>query len=228
MMRIDCHCHTIVSFDGLTKPPRFIQDAIRAKLDAVIVCDHNSLAGVEQIRRLNPPFRVIPGMEVNTADGELLALFVEQEVPSGRPVLETIDLIHQQDALAAIPHPFAVTALHRLKTPVLEQAAALVDAIEGINARNENPGADEKARELAARYGKPLTAGSDAHLPGHLGGAYLEMEDFTDAADFLAKLPAARPVLRKRSNVWINIFGLFPAIASLISKRLLPAKTGSD
>lgn len=208
MTRIDCHNHTCSSWDTRTSHRRYVADAVAAGLDAVIVTDHHTLDGVARLRALNPPFRVIPGVEVLTADGEILAFFIEELPPLKRPVEETIDFVHAHGGLVSIPHPFVVTAHLRLQRAKLPVALEMADAVEGLNARNESPRADDLARELAARFGKPITAGSDAHLPGCVGRAFLEMEDFHSPAEFLAGLRRARPVLRRRSTLLFNIIGL--------------------
>jgi len=208
MMRIDCHCHTMSSWDALTDHAGLLRDAAAAGLDAIIVTDHGTLDGVRRLMDLGGPVRVIPGVEVPTADGEFLACFVDREPPRGKSVLFTIDYVHDHGGVAVIPHPFALAATERVRARHLPAACERADAIEGYNARTHRPGPDERARELAARLGKPLTAGSDAHLPGCVGRAYLEMPDFTDAADFLAKLPTARPVLVRRATLWENLSGV--------------------
>ncbi len=204
MMRVDCHVHTAASWDCLTTYDQFIADGIAAGLQAAVVCDHNTLAGARVLARRNPPFRIVPGIEINTRDGELLGLFVRELVPPALSTEETIARLHAQGALAVIPHPFVDTALHRLRPAVVARVIGLVDAIEGANGRNSDVVADQAARELAMRHGKPITAGSDGHLAGGLGSAFLEIDDFTDAAGFLAALPAARQVVLHRSTAWRN------------------------
>lgn len=211
-IRIDCHCHTCASWDSLIDYPQFIADVQNTTLDGVVICDHNTLDGAKALQDLSPPFRVIPGMEINTMEGELLGFFLHEVVPAGLSLPESIQCIHEQGGLVVIPHPFAPHALHRVRTPRLLAIAHLVDALEGINARNEAQNPDDQAVELAARLGKPVTAGSDVHMPGRVGSAYLEIEPFSDAADFLAKLPAARTVLVRRASTWKNLLGFSVAM----------------
>jgi predicted metal-dependent phosphoesterase TrpH len=221
MVKIDCHCHTNASWDALTDARRFVRDATAAGLDAVVLTDHQTLDGVRRVRDLNPPFRVIPGVEITTRAGEVLACFVD-EVPPARQSLEaTIEWIHARGGLAVLPHLFAPTALDRIKAPALAHAVGLADAVEGLNARNDKAVFDDRAREIAARFGKPITACSDAHMPGRLGDAYLEIEPFDGAADFLAKLPRARPVLRRRASLWFNVYGF---VVAVVVNRLRPAR----
>ncbi len=206
MIRVDCHNHTNASWDALTSIDDYIRDAVAANLDAVIVTDHNTLDGVKLLQDRNPPFRVIPGIEINTKDGELLGYFVEEAPPTGKSVEWTISFLHEQGALVVLPHIFAKTAPVRLQPPALWRALELADAVEGFNARVETAAADALARETAARFGKPLTAGSDAHVPGDLGRANLEIAEFSDAAGYLANLATARPVLIKRSTRIENLY----------------------
>ncbi len=222
-IRIDCHCHTGASFDCRLTPEQFVFDAVTAGLDAAIICDHNTFAGVEAVQALSPPFRVIRGREISTRDGELLGLFLTSPVPAGKSARETIESIHAQGGLAVVPHPFAWTALHRLRREKLIDATPYVDAVEGANARNEIARADYRAQRLAVRFAKPITAGSDAHERRRVGSGYLEMEPFADAADFLAKLPGARPVIVRRMNFFNNMFGFLVSYGEyLYTQRKLP------
>jgi len=224
MMRVECHVHTEASWDGLLDYRRFIAEAVAAGLDAVIVCDHNTLSGAEMLRGMNPPFRVISGIELSTTDGELLAFFIRENIPARLRAEEVIARVRAQGALVVLPHPFVRTAANRLRPRTLERVIDLVDAVEGFNGRNGRASMDELGREWAARHGKPLTAGSDAHLPGGIGTAYLEIDDFTDAAGFLANLPAARPVVTRRSSDLASVLGFAQVLARLAINRLHVAR----
>jgi hypothetical protein len=220
MSRVDCHVHTKASWDGLLDYRRCIAEAVAAGLDAVIVCDHNTLSGAEALRDMNPPFRVISGIELSTTDGELLAFFIRENIPARLPAEEAIARVHAQGALVVLPHPFVRTAANRIRPRNLERLVDLADAVEGFNGRNGRASTDEIGREWATRHGKPLTAGSDAHLPGGIGTAYLEIDDFSDAASFLANLPAARPVVTRRSSDLANVLGFARVLARLAFNRL--------
>ena len=205
MIDIDCHNHTIASWDGAIDYRQYIDDAVAAGLNAVIVTDHDTFEGVERLRALNPPFAVISGVEVSTGQGEILAYFIEELPPRRRPLEETIDWVHARGGLVAIPHPFALTAISRVRPPASWRAYELADAVEGVNARNESAAGDARAQRIAQRYGKPIVAGTDAHNPGRLGRAFLRIEPFADAAEFRANLPRAQAVLRRRATLPENI-----------------------
>jgi predicted metal-dependent phosphoesterase TrpH len=205
MMTVDCHSHTIASWDGILDPRRYIDDAVAAGLDAVIVTDHHTFEGVEMLRALDPPLRIISGVEVNTVIGEILVYFVEEMPPLFRPLEETVDWVHNHGGLAVVPHPYALTAIARIRPPACWRAFELVDAIEGVNARNESAQGDARAQRIAQRYGKPITAGSDAHVENRLGRAHLRIEPFADAAEFLANLPRAQALIRRRGTFAENM-----------------------
>lgn len=212
MIRIDCHTHTRTSWDSLIHFRRFVADAVNAGLDAVAITDHNSQEGLRRLRELEPPFRLIPGVEVVTASGEIIGLFIEELPPPYRSVDDTVRFIKERGGVVVLPHIFTPLATERLQPPGLWRALELADAIETVNARNHHPLSDEMARRLAVHYGKPMTAGSDAHLPGCLGNGHLRMEPFTDAADFLAKLPRAETILRRRSSLLENFGSVLRAV----------------
>jgi predicted metal-dependent phosphoesterase TrpH len=212
MIRLDCHTHTRTSWDSLIHYRRFVADVVAAGLDAVAITDHNSQEGLRRMRDLDPPFRIVPGVEVVTESGEILALFVEELPPPYRSVDYTVRFIKERGGVVVLPHLFTPLATERLRPPGLWRALELADAVETVNARNQSPLADEMARRLAVHYGKAMTAGSDAHLPGCLGNGHLLMEPFTDAADFLDKLPRAETILRRRSSFLANFGSVMRAI----------------
>jgi predicted metal-dependent phosphoesterase TrpH len=53
MLRVEFHCHTILSKDSLTRP-RDLVDACRRKgIDRVVVTDHNTIAGAQAAQALD-------------------------------------------------------------------------------------------------------------------------------------------------------------------------------
>jgi len=113
-IKVDCHTHTSVSFDGHISPRRYIETMTRLGMGAACVCDHDSIEGALEIKALNPPFEVIVGEEILTAQGEVIGLFLSERIPPKKPVSWTMDAIHEQGGLVLVPHPFVKIVLQRI------------------------------------------------------------------------------------------------------------------
>lgn len=186
-MRVDLHVHSIFSPDSLSRPEAIVRWGLRRGLGALAVTDHNTIAGALAVRQL-APFRVIVGSEIATARGEVIGLFLQQEIAAGLSLQETIRQIHDQGGLAYVPHPLDRVRHSAMGLDALLDVIAEVDLIEAINARVTFALDNEQAGRLAARYHVASGAGSDAHHVAEIGRAGVEMPPFDDAADFLAAL----------------------------------------
>ena len=105
MFRVEFHCHTIFSKDSLTRPRDLVETCRRKGIDRVIVTDHNSIAGAQAAQVLDPEL-VIVGEEIMTTRGEILAAFVQDEIPAGLSPQETIHRLKEQGAFISVSHPF--------------------------------------------------------------------------------------------------------------------------
>lgn len=203
-IRVDCHCHTDISFDGQITPQQMVRTTSRNGVDVVCVTDHNNIAGALEVIALNPPFRVIVGEEILTADGEMIALFVKERIRPKRPLSWTIDAIHEQGGLAVIPHPFCKVVMTRVTLPALYENIHKIDALEMINARNERVSDETAALRFARLFDKPMTAGSDGHLPHTLGRGYVLMAPFSGPEEFLSSLKTGTVVCERRTPLWLS------------------------
>ena len=187
LVRADLHNHTFYSNDSITSPQRFVRECQRRGIDRPAVTDHNTIKGALAVKEI-APFPVVVGEEVRSKSGEILGLFLSEEVPAGRPAEETVARIKEQGGLVGVPHPF-----DQLRSPLLfDSLMALiqqVDFIEGFNARVTFRKDNRRAMDFAREHGIAVTAASDSHSPGEVGRAWLEMPDFDDAQSFLASLP---------------------------------------
>ncbi|PKO22466.1 MAG: phosphotransferase [Chloroflexi bacterium HGW-Chloroflexi-1] len=207
--RVDLHTHTRFSSDSLTEPAALIARARRVGLDRVAVTDHNTIEGARAARQLAPDL-IIVGQEIDTAaGGELIAYFLQERVPPGLSLDETIRRLRAQGAVISISHP-----LDRLRGSALGETHTLeiidqVDALEVFNARCLLATDNAHAAALAARHGKAITAGSDAHTLAELGHAYLSLPPFEDRPDaFLASLAQAQASGRL-SGIWPHCCSTF-------------------
>src|SRR6478672_7775743 len=173
--KADLHIHTTAS-DGTASVPELLEYVARmTDLRVIAITDHDSIAGAQEATRLARQFGidVIVGEEVSTADGHLLALFIDTFLPPLRPAAETIAAIHAQGGLAITPHPFdrSVPSLGR---GGLQHAGWDFDAIEGFNAGViwSQRGCNRAAQRAAATMGLPTIGNSDAHTLATTGLGY--------------------------------------------------------
>lgn len=161
-MRIDFHIHTHHSYDSLMKPSKIIRLAKKRGLDGIVVCDHNTIKGGLEARRVNRDknFVVIVASEIATNAGDVTGLFLEKEIVS-RDFDDVVAEIRAQNGKVLLNHPFKGHDLSKIDFSKL-------DFIEGYNARLSNED-NEKAVQLAKKHNLPIIAGSDAHLYGEIG-----------------------------------------------------------
>lgn len=191
--KVDLHSHTVYSKDCLTRPQDLIDRARARGLDKIAVTEHNTLSGALAAKQLAPDL-VIVGEEIKTTEGEIIAYFVQEEVPAGLKPPEAIARLRAQGAVISIPHPLDSLRNSAMGMESVMRVIKQVDALEVINARCVRPKDNDAAAELARQHGKLRTAGSDAHTLFEVGRAWMEMPPFEDdATSFLIALQQARP-----------------------------------
>ena len=207
--RIDLHMHTWASPDSKTDPKALIERVREIGLNRIAVTDHNTIDGALEAHCLAPDL-VIVGEEIETeTGGELIAYFVQEAVPPHLPVQETIRRLREQGAVISISHPLDSLRGSALGEKVTLEIIEQVDALEVFNARCLRAADNTRAAELAKRYGKAVTAGSDAHTLGELGRGYLTLPPFKGTPQaFLASLTRATPGGRL-SGVWPHFRSTF-------------------
>jgi len=196
-MKVDFHVHTCYSRDSFTSLEAVIEACRKRGLGKVAITDHNTIAGALALSRMAPDL-VIVGEEIKTDVGEIIAYFLEEEVPKGLPVQEAIARVREQGGLVGVSHPLdrwrreAMGLTHLLS--IIEQ----VDMLEAFNARTTFPSNNRRVLDLAREWGLPVTAGSDAHIPWEIGRAYVEMPAFNDndKEEFLRSLSQGQIVGR--------------------------------
>ena len=212
---IDLHCHTSASFDSLARPADVVKAAAARGLTHLVVTDHDRVDGALAARDVAPPgLTVIVGEEINTAEGDLVAAFIERPVAPGMSAAESVAAVREQGGLVGIPHPF-----DRLRGSVRSEArmlalAPLVDWIEVHNARLLG-GGNERAAEFAREHGIAGVAASDAHSVMEVGVAYTALDgDPSTPAGLLAALPSAEIVPGRATYV----VRLWTPVAKLVNR----------
>jgi len=177
MLRVELHCHTIYSKDSLTTPRKLVETCERRGIDRVVVTDHNTIAGALLAKQIDPG-RVIIGEEIMTTRGELLAFFVQEEIPPGLEPAQVLDRLKEQSAFISVSHPFDRWRKGHWQEQDLIAILPYLDAIETFNARCWLPSFNKEAANFAQTHNIPGTAGSDAHAAFELGKASMLLPEF--------------------------------------------------
>ncbi len=207
MLTTEFHCHTAYSRDSLTRVEALLKACRQKGIDRLAITDHNTIAGALHAKDMDFE-RVIVGEEIMTTEGELLALFVQDEVPAGLPSLEAISRLRKQGAFISVSHPFDVLRKGHWKLPALQEIAPLVDAIETFNSRCLWPASNWQAQSFARQHGLRGTAGSDAHHLSEVGNAVLRLPAFEGAESLCRALDEAKASLRL-SAPWVHFFSSY-------------------
>lgn len=170
---IDCHVHTAASYDSRATVENVIQAALRAQLDGFVVTDHDRIdAAHRAVARAETVGLIgIPGVEVSTADGHLLAIGVERQPAPGRSLATTVEAIRDDGGLAVIPHPFQWTR-HGVRPTGVEDC----DGIEVFNAHSLTGVRNRQAKWFADAHDYPQFGGSDAHRASVVGRGVTHVE----------------------------------------------------
>jgi hypothetical protein len=191
-VRVDCHLHTVASGDANLTLEQLAVRARHSGLDVACVTDHNETSAAIAAAALDLGVRIVVGEEIRTPDGDVIGLFLTERIPYVLPLAEVVARIRAQGGLVYVPHPFdrGRSSLGAVLPRLCEQGD--VDVVEVFNAKIADQALNDLAAALAAAYGLPGGAGSDAHDQDGVGAAYLEMPAFDGPEAFLAALPQAR------------------------------------
>jgi glycosyltransferase involved in cell wall biosynthesis len=203
-IHVDLHMHTDHSPDCATPVDTLLETAKKVGLGAIAITDHNEVSGALEARERADGIKVIVAEEVKTADqGEVIGLFIEEKIPRGLTLQETIAEIRRQGGLVYVPHPFdrmhAVPDYEHLLDVVED-----IDAMEVFNPRVAFSAFNEEAARFAAKYRIVAGAGSDSHVAQGLGSVKIRMRDFDGPEEFLASLRDADIVRKKQSLLYVQ------------------------
>jgi glycosyltransferase involved in cell wall biosynthesis len=203
-VHVDLHMHTDHSPDCATPVDTLLETAKKVGLGAIAITDHNEVSGALEARERANGIKVIVAEEVKTADqGEVIGLFIEEKIPRGMTLQETIAEIRRQGGLVYVPHPF--DRMHSV--PDYENLLAVVedvDAMEVFNPRVAFSAFNEEAARFAAKYRIVAGAGSDSHVAQGLGSVKIRMRDFDGPEEFLESLRDADIVRKRQSLLYVQ------------------------
>ncbi len=221
-LNFDLHCHSRFSADGVAQPEALVNEARAKGLHGFAITDHDTCACVDYFEKhgfIRPdglPVKdllIIPGQEITTSEGHLLALGVKLPPMKGVSAAEAVEIIHGHGGIAIPPHPYdffraGIRETNLDKLPI--------DGLEVFNAATTLRRYNQQAFDYATQRGLPMTASSDAHDHSALGTAYsiLETDEFS-LAGVLAAIKRG-PKLNQRylttrnalKKTWNNVFRL--------------------
>ncbi len=208
-MKIDLHCHTFFSKDGISSPKKIIEKALKKGLQGIAITDHDTTLGWKEAEFWAKKLGafLIFGEEIKTEKGDILGLFLKNEIKSKEPE-KVMKEIKSQGGIVVIPHPFHLGVNFK---DDLTKYLDLIDAIEIFNGRQPFSFFDKKAFEFAKRYHLAMVAGSDAHSCFDVGVAFTEVEKAQNLEDF------KKGILEKKTKIFgkkAPLFALsFPFLA---------------
>jgi predicted metal-dependent phosphoesterase TrpH/glycosyltransferase involved in cell wall biosynthesis len=201
----DLHMHTDHSHDCAVPVPVLLDHAEAIGLGAIAITDHNVFSGAQEAVELarDRPLTVIAGEEVKTEAGEVIGLFLTEEIPRGHSMGDTIAAIREQGGVVYLPHPF--DRLHTIPdASTLHRHLAEIDVFEVYNARLLFDAYNDEAGRFARKYNLTMGAGSDAHVLQGVGTGLVRMRAFETPEEFLISLQGAEVVRRPKSLLYLQ------------------------
>ncbi|HEV3407201.1 MAG TPA: glycosyltransferase [Gaiellaceae bacterium] len=201
----DLHVHTEHSYDCSVPVADLLDRAEALGLAAIAITDHNSFAGAREAVELarGRDLVVIPGEEVKTDAGEVIGLFLRDEIPAGMTMGATIAAIREQGGLVYVPHPF--DRRHTIPPArTLHRHLGEIDVFEVYNARLLLEAYNDEALRFARKYNLTMGAGSDAHVLQGVGTGLVRIPAFETPEEFMLALRSAEIVRRPRSLVYLQ------------------------
>jgi predicted metal-dependent phosphoesterase TrpH len=203
LIEVDLHMHTDHSPDCATPVEVLLETARDRGLGAIAITDHNEVSGALEARKIAEQMgdiKVIVAEEVKTAkQGEVIGLFLEEKIPKGMTMAETVAAIREQGGLVYVPHPFdrfhSVPDYEHLLDMVEE-----IDVLEVFNPRVALTAFNEEAERFARKYRIVPGAGSDSHVAQGLGSVRVRIHDFDGPEEFLEAMRGA-DITRKHKNL---------------------------
>lgn len=197
MLKVDLHLHSYYSHDGQSSLQELIDRAKDCSLDRIALTDHNTVEGALLLAKMAPELTIV-GEEIKTLEGEVIGLFIDGHVPPYLAPEDAMDLIHSMGGLTYIAHPLD-RRRSNFRPDRIVKLSARIDILETYNPWCD-AAANRAAAQLAGDLNKVAATGSDSHSAEELGRSWMEMDEYSDVADFLQKLRFARHVVTAASG----------------------------
>jgi predicted metal-dependent phosphoesterase TrpH len=216
MLKYDLHLHSRYSPDGTLDVKDIVRIARKRGLDGIAITDHDTVRGGLDALKLKPEgIDVICGCEVNTDRGDVIGLFLTEEIKA-RDHVAVIEEIHAQGGVVVVPHPF--DSIRGSAFWLADRDAPLIDGVEVINARCVFRRSNASADRYADRYALAKIGGSDAHFGAEIGNAGTLIDEGTSLIEAISRRStmafgkASSPIFHLRTK------------ALLVERRIVPKR----
>jgi predicted metal-dependent phosphoesterase TrpH len=180
-MRLDLHVHSQYSPDSRSSIEAILKQSQEVGLDGIAITDHNSVQSFFVASKLAEELEldliIVPGAEISTSEGHLIALGTTSLLPSGTPANEVIEHIHDNGGMVVAPHPYAF-----FRKGIRNLQALRLDAVETFNSKQIFGLANYLANRSARHLNLGMTGGSDSHKVETIGFGYTDV-NIADGAD---------------------------------------------
>jgi len=184
----DLHIHTMYSYNSTASVPAVLKRARQIGLNVIAITDHDEIAGTLEALELAPVYgiEVVPGIEVSTSEGNLLAFFIQKKIEPELTLVDTLIRIGEMGGMAIVPNPASIehgrhslSGLSIIKALHHPVASHVLLGIETFNATILNQKTNRYAKVLANRSGIASIGGSDAHELQKIGMGFTEFPGYT-------------------------------------------------
>jgi len=140
MIKLDLHVHSKYSEDGIGSPKEIIKSIKKKGLHGMAITDHNNIEGcIKTLKLATKDFIVIPGIEISTLDGHILALNVKKKIPWKLSIEETIDRITDEGGLPIAPHLFRnMSGIKKTKLKILQKKIQVIEVFNSCSQPKTN------------------------------------------------------------------------------------------
>ena len=177
MLKLDLHLHSEYSDDAEGTPKEIIKFIKKQGLNGVAFTDHNTIAGgLKALKSAPKDIVIIPGVEISTKDGHLLAYNVKEVPPRGLSVEETVERVIDQGGVPVVPHLFRnMSGIKKDKLIPIKNKVSAIEVFNGCSL----PSTNLKTARVAREFKLGGTGGSDSHHPEYVGTSFTTV-DTTD------------------------------------------------
>jgi len=198
-IKVDLHTHSELSFDGRDSVENLLERASLVGLDAIAITDHDEIDASLEAERKSSKYDVIaiPGMEVTSDVGHVLAIGIREYVEKGLSFEETVERIRELGGVAIVPHPFQKTR-HGVGVKISDERLSKIDAVEVYNSRWITGKGNRRAKHFAERHNLTMTGGSDAHIAKMVGMAGVRVQ--TEGEDTVESI--VKSIRDGKTEVW--------------------------
>jgi len=201
--------------DCNTPLEKIIERCLEIGINCIAIADHGTVEGALKMKAM-APFTVIVAEEIETPHGEIMGMFLQEGIPSGLSVEETLARIRAQSGLVCIPHPFDPFRQSALDNEVIEAIVDQIDIVEVFNARAPLQRSATQANSFADKYSLAKGAGSDAHTITEIGNAYVEILEFSNKDDFIQALRQGK-IGGHKTPYWVHARSVWARFCSIIA-----------